>query len=113
MEDIYESIVETFNEGMHIPLIRDGKYYTFIGTEVTTVNGVDHVDAIHYRISATNTKRITHQFIELTYKFYQDNNNEFPNVDWYINHELLKYEYKSRPCNKSVARGLISKVLNL
>lgn len=110
MENIYNLVVETFREGMKIPLIRKGKYYTFIETSTTRVNGVFYDKAIHYRISDINTKKITSLFIELTCKYYIEENT-FPSRNWYETHKVLKYEYKSRLCNCSVAQGLIKKVL--
>lgn len=109
MEDnIYDLIVETFKKGMHIPLIRRGKYYTFIEISTTVVNNITYDNAIHYRISKVNTKKITKLFIELTYEYYfKSADNSFPSRKWYESHEILKYEYKSRPCNYSVVQGLI------
>lgn len=112
MKNIYDLIVETFKEGMNIPLIREGKYYTFIEISTTVINKIKYDNAIHYRISEMNTKKITKVFIELTYEYYiNSSNNSFPNRSWYESHKLLKYEYKSRPCNYSVVKGLINTVL--
>ena len=108
--NIYDMIIETFKEGMHIPLIRNGKFYIYIGISNTTINGVFFPNAIHYKISDNSTKRITSQFIELTYQYLLQN-NDYPNRNWYINHPILNLEFNSRPCNKSVARGLIEKVM--
>ena len=109
MKNIYDLIVEKFEHGMDIPLIRNGKYYTFIEVSTTSVNGVFYDRAIHYRISDVNTKRITALFIELTYEYYIEHKSIFPSRKWYESHEILKYEYKSRPCNYSVVQGLIKK----
>lgn len=110
MEDIYESIVETFNEGMHIPLILNGNFNVYIGISNTTINGVLFPNAIHYRISDNSTKRITSQFIELTYQYFLQN-DDYPNRNWYLEHPELNYEYASRKCNYSVAQGLINTVI--
>lgn len=112
MEDnIYGLIIETFEEGMHIPLIGNGNYNIYIGISNTTVNGVFFPNAIHYRISDISTKKITSLFIELTYGYYIQNNNTFPPRGWYINHDELNYEYKTRGCNYAVVQGLINTVL--
>lgn len=107
MESIYDLIIETYTEGMHIPLIKRGKYYTFIEVSTTKINDIFYNRAIHYRISKENTKKITSVFIELTYRYYVENKSVFPNRNWYKIHPELKDEYKSRPCNYSVAQGLI------
>ena len=111
MENIYKLIIETFGQGMEIPLIRREKSYIFIGTSTTIVNKIFYDRAIHYRISNVNSKKITALFIDLTYEYYIHNNNNFPSRDWYEAHEILKHEYKSRPCNYSVVQGLINLVL--
>lgn len=106
---IYDLIVERFEHGMHIPLIRDGRFYVYIGVSSTIVINVLHQDAIHYKISEISSKRITRQFIELTYKYLLEK-GVYPDRNWYVNHPILYLEFKSRPCNKSVARGLIETV---
>lgn len=109
MNNIYDLIVETFREGMHIPLIRDGRFYIYIGIVNTRVNNV-LFNAIEYKISEHNSKKITRQFIELTYEYLLQT-NDYPDRNWYINHPILCLEFKSRPCNKSVAKGLIETVI--
>ena len=108
MKKIYDLIIQKFRKGMEIPLIRNGRYYTFIETSTTNVDRVFYDRAIHYRINNINTKKITALFIELTYEYYIQNQNIYPSRNWYETHEILKYEYKSRPCNYSVAQGLIN-----
>ncbi|GGC86663.1 hypothetical protein GCM10011508_12400 [Flavobacterium lutivivi] len=111
MEKIYDLIIQKLKQGMEIPLIRKGKYYTFIETTTTIVNKIFYDRAIHYRISNFNSKKITALFIDLTYEYYINNKKKFPPRDWYEVHEILKHEYKSRPCNYSVVQGLINLVL--
>ena len=108
--NIYDMIIETFEEGIHIPLIRNGNFYTYIGVAVTRINNIPFENAVKYEINENNSKRITSQFIELTYQYFLQN-NDYPNRNWYINHPILNLEFKSRPCNKSVARGLINEVM--
>lgn len=82
-----------------------------MGITSTKVNRENFENAILFEISPNNRKRITSAFIELTYKYYSENNNCFPNRDWYKNHDVLKHEYKSRPCNYAVAQGLINEIV--
>ncbi|MCA0350150.1 MAG: hypothetical protein LCH35_12925 [Bacteroidetes bacterium] len=110
MEDIYGLIVETFEVGMPIQLIRNGYFYNYVGVGVTRVNNVFFENAIQYQIAGNNFKRITSQFIVLTYQYLLEH-NDYPNRNWYINHPELNFEFASRPCNKSVARGLIQVVI--
>ena len=108
--NIYDMIIETFEEGMHIPLIRNGKFYIYIGISNTTINRVFFPKAIHYRISDKSTKRISSLFIELTYEYYIQN-IAYPNRNWYLEHPELNHEYVSRKCNYSVVQGLINTVI--
>jgi hypothetical protein len=112
MEDnIFMLITQTFNEGMRIPLITVGRFYTYLGVSNTVINNELYFDAIHYRINQNNSKRITRLFIELTYQYYIQN-NDYPSRNWYIQHEHLSYEYASRKCNYSIVQGLINIVLH-
>lgn len=110
MEDnIYDLIIETFQEGMHIPLIRNARFYIYKGVNFTRINNIPF-DAIQYTISKHNSKRITRQFIELTHQYLLES-NDYPDRNWYINHDNLHLEFRSRPCNKTVARRLIETVI--
>ncbi len=109
--NIYKSIIENFKEGNKIPLLTRNLSDIYLGTSSTIVNGQFYENAILFKISETNIKRITSEFIELTYQYFEENNKSFPNREWYKTHEKLSYEYKSRPCNYSVAQGLINAIL--
>lgn len=109
MKNIFEIIINHFNENDLIQLRRQNHFYTYVGTSTTRING-KQFDSITYKISSTNQKRITKEFIEETYKFYKIH-KEFPDIDWY--RKEFPSEIKSRPCNKSVAKGLISAVIKL
>ena len=111
MNNIYDLIIETFEEGMHIPLIGNGNFNIYIGISNTTVNGIFYPNAIHYRISEVSTKRITSLFIELTYDYYIEH-NVFPGREWYAGNNQLQHEYITRGCNYAVVKGLINTVLN-
>ena len=108
-ENIFEEILQNIELEVQIPLSRPNHFYTYLGESVTTIQG-KRKNAIHYRISRNNTKRISSQFIESTYRYLIENNN-YPNRGWYLNHQELGFEFASRPCNKSVAKGLIEMVL--
>ncbi|MFZ4672502.1 MAG: hypothetical protein ACOYLT_10855 [Flavobacterium sp.] len=108
---MFDSIIKEFKKDDKIKLLTKGKYDTYIGITSTKVNGKSYDKAILFEISKTNKKRITSEFIELTYNYYKENNNCFPKRDWYETHKELSHEYKSRPCNYAVAQGLINKVL--
>jgi hypothetical protein len=109
--NIYNEVTKKFKREDKIPLLTKGKSDTYIGTTSTKVNGKNFENAILFEISATNKKRITSEFIQLTYDYYKNNNNCFPKRDWYRVHNQLSHEYKSRPCNYAVAQGLIIEIL--
>jgi len=109
--NMYDGIIKNFKRGDKIPLLTKGKSHIYRGVTSTKVNGENFENAILFEISATNKKRITSEFIQLTYQYYSENNKCFPNRDWYRNHTKLSDEYKSRPCNYAVAQGLINEIL--
>lgn len=109
--DIYRLITKNFKNQDKIPLLTKDNYDTYLGTTTTRVNGQFYENAVEFEISDTNRKRITSVFIELTYEYYIKNNKRFPNREWYKTHKELSSEYQSRPCNYSVARGLINETL--
>lgn len=109
--DIYKLIIKNFNDQDKIPLLTQNKYDIYLCTSSTKVNGQFHKEAISFEISKTNKKRITSQFIQLTYKYYEENKKSFPKREWYRTHKELSNEYKSRPCNYAVAQGLINETL--
>ena len=108
---IYNLIIKNFKEGDKIPLLTSNLSDVYLGTSPTKVNGQLHENAILFKISETIKKRITSEFIELTYQYFEENNKSFPNREWYKTHEKLSYEYNSRPCNYSVVQGLIMEAI--
>lgn len=108
-ENIFEMILQNIELEAQIPLSRPNHFNTYLGESMTRIQG-KMKNAIHYRISQNNSKRITSRFIELTYQYLMEN-NIYPNRNWYLNHEELGFEFASRQCNKSVAKGLIEMVL--
>ena len=109
--NIFNEITNKFKNGDKIHLLTKGKFDTYRGITSTKVNGENFENAILFEISATNKKRITSVFIQLTYDYYKNSNNCFPSRDWYRNQSKLSHEYKSRPCNYAVAQGLINEIL--
>ena len=108
MENIFESIITHYKENDLIPLERQGHSYTYIGVSTTKINGKEF-KSITYKISPTNKKRVTKKLIEETYKYFKIH-KEFPDIGWY--RREFPDEIKSRPCNKSVAKGLIMTIIN-
>ncbi len=109
MENIFESIITYFKENDLIPLERQGHFYTYIGVSTTKING-KKFKSITYRISPTNQKRVTKELIEETFRYYKIH-KEFPDINWYRREFPL--ELLSRPCNKSVAKGLIKTIIEI
>jgi hypothetical protein len=107
MENIFEEIIKILKENDRIPLKRKGHFYTYIGISKTKINGIEH-DSIAYRISEINKKRVSKELIVKAYEYFIKE-NEFPEIEWY--RQEFPFEIKSRPCNKSVAKGLIEIVL--
>jgi hypothetical protein len=107
MENIFEIVINHFKENDLIPLERQNHFYKYIESSKTKING-EEFQSITYEISITNQKRITRKLIEETYKYYKTC-KEFPDINWYRREFYL--EIKSRPCNKSVAKGLITRFI--
>ena len=107
MENIFDKIISLFKENDSIPLERPNHFYRYIGKSTTKING-EEFQSITCKISTTNQKRVTRKLIEKTYEYYIIH-KEFPDINWY--RRELPFEIKSRPCNKSVAKGLIKRVI--
>jgi hypothetical protein len=108
MENIFEIIINHFNENDLIPLDRQGYFYKYVEISSTRING-EEFQSITYEISLNNQKRITRKLIEETYKYYRTQ-KDFPDINWY--RREFTFEIKSRPCNKSVAKRLIMTIIN-
>jgi len=109
MQNIFKLIIIHFKKNDSIKLERRGHFYTYIGISETRINKVKF-PSITYKISTTNQKRVTKEFIDKTYEFYEID-KKFPDINWY--RKEFPSEIKSRPCNKSVAKGLIETILKL
>ena len=91
------------NQPIHLPR---GGQYLFLTHTHTRIGGVLHENAIKYRINQNNTKCISLDFLWATYNFFVEN-NRFPDTQWYMTNGFMG-EIQSRPCNKSVAQGLVA-----
>ena len=115
MKSIYDLIVETYKYGMEIPLIEGGNDVYLNPTKTYFRGKQNDLDAIQYEIGENGEKKkVTRQFIELTYKYYIDK-SKFPDRNWYENNNngLIRFEYETRRCNYSVTQGLIKVVLKI
>jgi hypothetical protein len=89
-----------------IPLLQGGNY-KFIQVSSTKINGVTFENSIHYRISDTNSKRVTFELIRAVYDLYLLNNVLPTRAEMML---LFPFELCSRPCNYSVA--IVSRFIN-
>ena len=103
----FDVVINSLIDDPQIPLIRGG-FYTFIQATDTRINGKLIKKAIHYRISGTNSKRVTYNLISSMCDHYQIHGT-FPSKK-ILNHTHL-YELKSRPCNYSVACGIVARFI--
>lgn len=101
----FEDVIASLEKNPEIPLIRGG-FDTFIGAALTKIKGNLIENAIHYRISDTNSKRVTFDLIQDIYAYYQIYGS-FPSKD--ILNQSHIHELKSRPCNYSVACGIVGR----
>lgn len=103
----FDVVINSLLVDPQIPLIRGG-YDTFIEASNTRINGMLIKNAIHYRISDTNSKRVTFNLIYSIYDYYQIHGT-FPSKNFLILKHM--HELKSRPCNYSVALGIVKRFI--
>lgn len=103
----FDDINQTLNNDPILPLIQGGNY-TFIESSSTRINGITFTNAIHYRISDTNSKRVTFELIRAVYDFHLLN-NAFPTRAELM--QLFTDEIRSRPCNYSVAVSIVRRFI--
>lgn len=103
----YHGIIESLKLNPVLPLKSGGSYF-FICQSSTKVNGVLFEQAIHYRISDSNTKHVTFQLIRTVYNFYRENNS-FPSRSYL--REQFPHELCPRPCNYSVAIAIVARFI--
>lgn len=101
----FNQVIQSLMHNSNIPTIR-GRNYTFIEQVPTRINGILFEQSIHYRISDSNSKRITFNLIQSVYEHYQLN-NEFP-TRAQVNVSFSR-ELASRPCNYSVVLSIVSR----
>jgi len=102
-----DDINHTLNNDPILPLLQGGNY-TFIEPSSTRINGITFENALHYRISDTNSKRVTFELILAVYDFHLLN-NAFPTRVELM--QLFPYELRSRPCNYSVAVSIVRRFI--
>jgi hypothetical protein len=105
----FDLILQSLDNNPTFPLLHGGNY-TFIEPSSTRINGITFENAIHYRISDTNSKRVTFDLIRAVYDFYLLN-NVFPTRAELM--QLFPLELSSRPCNYSVALAIVSRFIKL
>jgi hypothetical protein len=107
MKDLNNKINNLFKIDKTISLKRGGPYYYLRGVP-TKINGKEHQDSIEYNISAKNRKRVTIELIQSIYNFYNQNGRILERFEL---NESFKAELKSRPCNYSVAKFIVEKLI--
>jgi hypothetical protein len=107
MGNLSSRINKIFIKDKAIYLKRGGPYF-YIGEKPTNINGKESRDAFEYKISDKNKKRVTLRLIESIYNFYIQNGRI---QEIFELNESFKAELKSRPCNYSVAKFIIEKLI--
>lgn len=107
MENILEVINQLFIDDKTIQLKSDKYSYQYIGISTTKIKG-RQFNSISYKISDSNSKRVTKELLISVLNYYNEN-NKFPHTYWYKN--KFEFEIKSRPCNKSVAENIIARII--
>jgi hypothetical protein len=103
----FELILQSLETDPILTLLHGGQY-EFITRSSTNINGRVIANAIHYRISDTNSKRVTFELIRAVYDFYLLN-NVFPTRAESM--KLYPLELGPRPCNYSVALAIVSRFI--
>lgn len=99
----FEDVIASLEKNPEIPLIRGG-FNTYIGAAQTKIKGIVVENAIHYRISETNSKKVTFNLIQEIYSYYRLYGT-FPSKA-ILNQSHIN-ELNSQPCNYSVACGIV------
>jgi hypothetical protein len=103
----FELILQSLETDPILTLLH-GSQYEFITRSSTNINGRVIANAIHYRISDTNSKRVTFELIRAVYDFHLLN-NAFPTRVELT--QLFPLELGPRPCNYSVALAIVSRFI--
>ncbi len=103
----FDLVIQSLLNNPILPLQRGGTY-EFIAKSSTKINGESFNQAIHYRISDSNSKRVTFELIRAVYDFYLLN-KAFPTKAAMM--PLFPLELCSRPCNYSVAIAIVTRFI--
>ncbi len=104
----FQHVINSLENNRDIPLL-NGNNYHFIEASSTRINGENFQNAIHYRISERNSKRITFELINAVY-VHLLNSSRLPTkatIRTLFHHELC-----SRPCNYTVACSIAQRFVN-
>jgi hypothetical protein len=107
MRNLTNRINNLFLKDKTISLKR-GRPYFYIGEKPTKINSKESKVAFEYKISEKNKKRVTLQLIDSMHNFYNQNGRIQERFEL---NETFKAELKSRPCNYSVAKFIVEKLI--
>jgi hypothetical protein len=109
MEDLFNRISNLLVPNERIPLL-NGDFYTYLNPSPTRINGELFPLAFQYRISATQTKRVTINLIHAMYQHHL-NNGVMPSKAEML--AQFPFELCSRPCNFTAAIYIIQKLISV
>jgi hypothetical protein len=103
----FELILQSLETDPILTLLH-GSQYKFISKASTRIDSKTFDYAIHYRISNTNSKRVTFELIRAVYDFYLLNKAFSTRAELM---QLFPDELRSRPCNYSVALSIVRRFI--
>jgi hypothetical protein len=103
----FQNVIVSLENNRVIPLL-NGNQYDFIEESSTRINGFFFKNAIHYRISDRNSKRITFELINAVY-LHLLNSGILPTKATMCT--LFHHELCSRPCNYTVACSIAQRFI--
>ena len=103
----FNKVIHSLQENPRIPLFRGGEYI-FIEATSTRINGVLFENAIHYRLSDSNSKRVTYELIDVVF-LHLRNSGRLPTKATILT--LFNYELTSRPCNYTIACSIAQRFI--
>lgn len=104
----FHNVINSLENNRDIPLL-NGNHYHYIEVSSTRINGQHFQNAIHYRISDRNSKRITFELINAVY-VHLLNSGRLPTKATMCT--LFHHELCSRPCNYTVACSIAQRFIN-
>lgn len=108
MESLFNRVVSSLADNEQIPL-RNRNFYTYLNSSPTRINGALFFFALRYRISSTQTKRVTVNLIQSMYQ-HQLDHGDTPSKEEM--RAQFPFELCSRPCNYAVAVYIAQKLIN-